>query len=100
MHNCDAAFGAVGSGYTEPDPEGGEHMTENVVHEDNATPTASDEDVKRMDADTPQPEEGAAVEGQGVGVNPTDSTDTEENEDPKSGGTPVHPAPTEDSPAS
>lgn len=75
-------------------------MTEEVVHEDNDTPTASDEDVKRMDADTPQAPAGAAVEDQGVGANPTDSTDTDENEDPKSGGTPVHTAPTEDSPQS
>jgi hypothetical protein len=40
------------------------------------------------------------VDTQGGAVNPTDSTDTEENDDPKSGGTPVHAAPTEDSPAS
>jgi hypothetical protein len=56
----------------------------------------TDDDVKRMDADTPQAEPGAAVDQQGVGQNPTDSTDTAENEDPKSGGTPVHPAPSED----
>jgi hypothetical protein len=75
-------------------------MTENVAHEGGATPTASDDDVKRTDADTPQPEAGAAAEEQGVGANPTDSDDSEQNEDPKSGGTPVHPAPTEDSPGS
>jgi hypothetical protein len=60
----------------------------------------TDEETERADADTPHAEPGAAVDEQGVGQNPTDSTDTEENEDPKSGGTPVHPAPTEDSPAS
>lgn len=73
-------------------------MTE-TVHEDNDTPTASD-DVKRVDEDTPHAPDGAAVEDQGVGVNPTDSTDTDENNDPKSGGTPVHPAPSQDSPHS
>jgi len=74
-------------------------MTE-TEHEDNATPTASDEDVKRMDADTPHAPDSAAVADQGVGVNPTDSSDTDQNNDPKSGGTPVHAAPTEDSPQS
>jgi len=74
-------------------------MTE-TVHEDNDTPTASDDDVKRVDEDTPHAPDGAAVEDQGVGVNPTDSTDTDENNDPKSGGTPVHRAPSQDSPHS
>jgi len=69
-------------------------MTE---HEDNDTPTASSDDVKRMDADTPGAPDGEAVADQGVGVNPTDSTDTDENDDPKSGGTPVHPSPADDS---
>lgn len=65
-------------------------MTE---HEGNATPTATDEDIKRMDADTEQnANPGAAVDGQGVGAQPTDSTDADENEDPKSAGTPVMPA--------
>ena len=58
-------------------------MTE-TVHDDNATPTASDDDVKRMDADTPGAPDGAAVDDQGVGQNPTDSTDTDVNSDPKS----------------
>lgn len=71
-------------------------MTE-TVHEDNDTPDAGDEDIKRMDADTPHAPDGAAVDDQGVGVNPTDSTDTDVNNDPKSGGTPVHPSPTADS---
>jgi hypothetical protein len=74
-------------------------MTERT-HEDNDTPTASDEGVKRVDADTPHAEPGDAIDKQGVGVNPTDSTDTDENSDPKSGGTPVHAAPTQDSPRS
>ena len=59
-----------------------------------------DGDEKRVDEDTPQVEPGAAVDEQGVGQNPTESTDTDENADPKSGGTPVHRAPAEDSPAS
>lgn len=74
-------------------------MTE-TVHEDNDTPTDSDDDVNRVDADTPQAEPGDAVDKQGVGVNPTDSTDADENYDPKSGGTPVHRAPIPDSPKS
>jgi len=69
-------------------------MTDETVHEDNDTPTASDEGIKRLDADTPHAPEGAAADDQGVGVNPTDSTDTDVNEDPKSGGTPVMPSPT------
>ncbi len=59
------------------------------------------DEVKRMDEDSEQDANpGAAVDDQGVGANPTDSTDTDENNDPKSGGTPVHRAPTEDSPGS
>ena len=42
-------------------------MTE-TVHEDNDTPTASDDDVKRVDADTPHAEPGDAVDKQGLGV--------------------------------
>jgi hypothetical protein len=64
-------------------------MADETVHEDNATPDASDDDVKRVDADTPHAPEGAAVADQGVGANPTDSTDADENEDPKSGHSPV-----------
>ena len=73
---------------------------ESTAHEGNDTPTATDDDVKRMDADTPGAPGDEAVEDQGVGQNPTDSTDTDENADPKSGGTPVHRAPDEDSPQS
>jgi hypothetical protein len=75
-------------------------MTDENVHEDNDTSSATDDDVTRVDADTPTAPEGAAVDDQGVGQNPTDSTDTDENQDPKSGGTPVHKAPSEDSPQS
>jgi hypothetical protein len=75
------------------------NMTE-TTHEGNDTPEASDEGIERTDADTPQAAPGAAVEDQGVGQNPADATDPDENDDPKSGGTPVHPAPTEDSPRS
>jgi hypothetical protein len=64
-------------------------MTDETVHEGNDTPTATDDDVKRVDADTPGAPEGAAVADQGVGQNPTDSTDTDENQDPKSGHSPV-----------
>ena len=68
-------------------------MSEAVEHTDNDTPQATDDDVKRMDADTPGAPDGAAVADQGVGAAPTDSHDTDENADPKSGGTPVQPAP-------
>jgi hypothetical protein len=71
-------------------------MAESTIHEGNDTPTASDEG-KRVDADTPQPQEGAAVSGQGVGVNPTDPSDPDQFSDPKSGGSPVHPSPGADS---
>ncbi|MGH2919915.1 MAG: hypothetical protein ACRDLS_15140 [Solirubrobacteraceae bacterium] len=57
----------------------------------------TDEVKGALDADTPQAEEGAAIDEQGVGNQPTDPTDTDQNEDPKSGGTPVHPSPTADS---
>jgi hypothetical protein len=62
-----------------------------VRHKDNDNPTASHEGIKRMDADTPHAPDGAAVNDQGVRV------DSDTNDDPKSGGTPVHRAPTEDS---
>jgi hypothetical protein len=70
-------------------------MTESAVrHQDNDTPVASDDGIKRMDADTPTAPDGAAVHDQGVRI------DTDEGDDPKSGGTPVHRAPSEDSPQS
>lgn len=64
-------------------------MSDETVHKDNDTPNATDDDIKRVDADTPGAPEGAAVADQGVGANPTDSTDTDENADPKSGHSPV-----------
>jgi len=57
----------------------------------------TDETKGALNADTPGAPDGEAAEDQGVGVNPTDSTDTDENNDPKSGGTPVMPSPTADS---
>lgn len=70
-------------------------MTETAVrHTGNDTPTASDEGIKRMDADTPTAPAGAAVHDQGVRI------DSDSNDDPKSGGTPVHRAPSEGSPQS
>jgi hypothetical protein len=50
----------------------------------------TDEAKGALDADTPTAEDGAAVDQQGV------RADTEVD-DPKSGGTPVHPSPTADS---
>jgi hypothetical protein len=68
-----------------------------TVHEDNDTPTASDEGIARFDADTP----GQGDANPGASLNQGVRIDSpEENNDPKSGGTPVHAAPTEDSPNS
>jgi len=66
-------------------------MTDDVVHKDNDTPTATDDDIKRVDdaQDSTNTDPGAAVDRQGVGANPTDSTDADENNDPKSGHSPV-----------
>ena len=64
-------------------------MADETVHQDNDTPTATDEGNKRVDADTPGRPAGDAVEGHGVGDSPTDSHDTDENNDPKSGHSPV-----------
>ncbi len=63
-------------------------MSDETVHKDNATPDATDDDVKRMDADTPNAPEGAAVADQGVGQNPTES-EPEETADPKGSQRPV-----------
>ncbi len=54
----------------------------------------SDDDVKTMHEDTPEGADDSA--NQGVGASPEPS-DTEHTDDPKSGGTPVHPSPTADS---
>jgi len=80
--------------------QGDDYMTDTAIHKDNDTPTASDDDVKRMDADTPHAPAGAAVADQGVGVNPIESSDPDNNDDPKAAGTPVHPRPTQDRPQS
>jgi len=64
-------------------------MSDETVHKDNATPDAGDDDVKRVDADTPGAPDGAAVADQGAGNNPTEPSDADENEDPKSGHSPV-----------
>jgi hypothetical protein len=69
-------------------------QTQTGLHEGNATPTASPDGIKRMDADTPHAQPGDAIDKQGVRV------DTDSGEDPKSGGTPVHRAPSDESPQS
>ncbi len=66
------------------------------LHRDNATPQASDDDIKRMDGDTPYHGEQSTGASARQGVR----TDLEEGHDPKSGGTPVHPAPSEERPNS
>ncbi len=68
-------------------------MADEVTHDDNETPTASDDDIKRMDKDTvPQPgdsrpgeseDEGAGAEG------PVGGGDPEDGHDPKEAGKPV-----------
>jgi hypothetical protein len=67
-------------------------MADETTHEENATPTATDDDIKRVDADTvPQPGDsrpGDSVD-EGAGAGPQSSTDTDEFEDPKSGHSPV-----------
>ena len=63
-------------------------MSDETTHKDNATPDASDDDVKRMDADTPNAPEGAAVDDQGAGQSPVES-EPEETDDPKGSGRPV-----------
>ncbi|MDP2710146.1 MAG: hypothetical protein Q8O56_02915 [Solirubrobacteraceae bacterium] len=71
------------------------------LHKDNDTPRASDADIKRMDTDTPR--HGDAAPGasvtEGVGASPL-PTNTDHMRDPKSGGTPVHPAPGAERPSS
>lgn len=66
------------------------------LHEDNATPLASDEGIQRTDKDTPFQGEGSTGNSLHQGVR----ADTKWADDPKSGGTPVHTRPTEDSPRS
>jgi hypothetical protein len=66
-------------------------MADETVHEGNDTPNATDDDIKRVDdaSETVNADPGGAVEGHGVGDSPTDSQDTDENQDPKSGHSPV-----------
>jgi hypothetical protein len=67
-------------------------MADEVTHKDNATPDATDDDIKRMDADTvPQPGDsrpGDSVD-EGAGGGPKSATDTDNVDDPKSGHSPV-----------
>jgi len=59
---------------------------ETIPHEDNATPDATDADVKRMDADTEQNPHPGAGANQGAGSDgPTGGGDIEESSDPKAG---------------
>ncbi|MEA2194300.1 MAG: hypothetical protein QOG42_734 [Solirubrobacteraceae bacterium] len=61
-------------------------MADEVTHDDNDTPTATDDDVKRMDKDTvPQP--GDSRPGESVDEGAT--ADAEDTEDPKAGHSPV-----------
>jgi hypothetical protein len=61
-------------------------MTDETTHEDNQTPGAADDDVKRMDADTEQNANPGAGATQGAGSDgPTGGGDVEENSDPKAG---------------
>ena len=60
------------------------------IHQDNATPDATDDDIKRMDKDTPGhpgANPGASAE-EGAGESP-DPADTEHTDDPKGSGRPV-----------
>ncbi len=59
------------------------------THEGNATPEATDDDIKRMDADTEQNARPGASVDEGAGACPKSSTDADEFEDPKSGHSPV-----------
>ena len=68
-------------------------MSEAVEHTDNDTPDATDDDIKRMDADTPGAPAGAAVADQGVGQAPTDSTDTDRERRSEERRHPGHAAP-------
>ena len=61
-------------------------MADETTHEDNATPEASDDDVKRMDEDTEQNADPGAGAGQGPGASPLGGgADEDVTEDPKAG---------------
>ena len=67
-------------------------MSDEVTHEDNDTPGGTDDDIKRVDKDTvPQPGDSRPGESEteGVGATPTEPSDPAENDDPKSGHSPV-----------
>ena len=68
------------------------------LHQDNDTPTASDEGIARSDRDTPIHGEGSTGGSLENGVRA--DTKWADTGDPKSGGTPVHRAPSEESPRS
>ncbi len=77
-----------------------------IRHEDNDTPSATipegDERTQREVQDTPHLADGStggSLEN-GVRADPKWSGDDDQIADPKTGGTPVHPAPSEDSPRS
>jgi len=57
---------------------------------DKQSSEATDDDVKRVDdsSEAVNADPGGSVD-EGVGASPTDSTDPDENEDPKSGHSPV-----------
>lgn len=67
-------------------------MPDAVKHVENATPEASADDVKTMYKDTPTGDRDPATYGVRV--------DSDDGDDPKTGGTPVHPAPSDDQPRS
>jgi hypothetical protein len=78
-------------------------MADQIRHEDNDTPTATipegDDRTKKSIEDTPHLGEGStggSLEN-GVRSDPKWSGDDEQIGDPKSAGTPVHPAPTDPS---
>jgi hypothetical protein len=70
-------------------------MSTTVRHIDNDTPNATADDVRTMYKDTPSTGDGTQ---QGVGVSPVPVGAP--GDDPKSGGTPVHPRPSEGHPHS
>ena len=64
---------------------------EKTIHEDNDTPNATDDNIQRADKDTlgqGDARPGASVD-EGLGATPASTTDPDENEDPKSGHSPV-----------
>lgn len=61
-------------------------MADEATHEGNQTPDASDDDVKRMDADTEQNPDPGAGAGHGPGASPAGGgADEDVTDDPKAG---------------